>query len=155
MPKEIYIDENGNERILSSSPSALSGLLDTDITLPTQSGQVLAYDSNGKVVNTNIFASGSFTAGTNVTILNGFYNKTGDMVFWSCCFSVSANVNTGSKILSGLPHKNEQDNLPCFMREIAASDTSMSCRIYRGDLYPNVTLTSGKTYHAMGVYTID
>ena len=52
MPKEIYIDENGNERILSSSPSALSGLLDTDITTPTQPNQVLAYDSNGKVVNT-------------------------------------------------------------------------------------------------------
>ena len=52
MPKEIYIDENGNERILSSSPSALSGLLDTDITTPS-ANQVLAYDSNGKVVNTS------------------------------------------------------------------------------------------------------
>ena len=50
MPKEIYIDENGTERILSSSPSALSGLLDTDITTPS-AGQVLAYDGNGKVVN--------------------------------------------------------------------------------------------------------
>ena len=45
MPKEIYIDENGNERILSSSPSALSGLLDTDITTPS-ANQVLAYDGN-------------------------------------------------------------------------------------------------------------
>lgn len=65
MPKEIYIDENGNERILSSSPSALSGLLDTDITLPTQSGQVLAYDGNGKVVNKTLIkttkASGTTT----------------------------------------------------------------------------------------------
>ena len=53
MPKEIYIDENGNERILSSSPSALSGLLDTDITTPS-ANQVLAYDSNGKVVNKDV-----------------------------------------------------------------------------------------------------
>ena len=45
MPKEIYIDENGNERILSSSPSALSGLLDTDITTPS-ANQVLAYDGS-------------------------------------------------------------------------------------------------------------
>ena len=43
MPKSIYYDENGNEQILSSSPSALSGLLDTDITTPT-ANQVLAYD---------------------------------------------------------------------------------------------------------------
>ena len=50
MPKEIYIDENGTEQILSSSPSALSGLLDTNITTPT-ANQVLAYDNNGKVVN--------------------------------------------------------------------------------------------------------
>lgn len=50
MAKSIYIDENGNEQILSSSPSALSGLLDTDITTPT-ANQVLAYDNNGKVVN--------------------------------------------------------------------------------------------------------
>lgn len=116
------------------------------------SGVSVADAINGKQ---DAFTSGSFTANANVTILNGFYNKTGDMVFWSCCFSVSANFNTGTKILSGLPHKNEQDNLPCFLREISASDTSASCRIYRGDLYPNVTLTSGKTYHAMGVYTID
>ena len=45
MPKEIYIDENGNERILSSSPSALSGLLDTDITTPS-ANQVLSYDGS-------------------------------------------------------------------------------------------------------------
>ena len=45
MPKEMYIDENGNERILSSSPSALSGLLDTDITTPS-ANQVLAYDGS-------------------------------------------------------------------------------------------------------------
>ena len=50
MPKEIYIDENGNERILSSSPSALSGLIDTDISSATQ-GEVLAVDSNGKWAN--------------------------------------------------------------------------------------------------------
>ena len=64
MPKEIYIDENGNERILSSSPSALSGLLDTDITTPS-ANQVLAYDSNGKVVNKTLIkttkASGTTT----------------------------------------------------------------------------------------------
>ena len=45
MPKSIYIDENGNEQILSSSPSALSGLQDTDIQSAT-SGQVLAYDGS-------------------------------------------------------------------------------------------------------------
>lgn len=50
MPKEIYIDENGNEQILSSSPSALSGLLDTAISSATQ-GEVLAVDSNGKWAN--------------------------------------------------------------------------------------------------------
>ena len=50
MPKSIYYDENGNEQILSSSPSALSGLQDTNITTPS-AGQVLAYDNNGKVVN--------------------------------------------------------------------------------------------------------
>ena len=101
------------------------------------------------------FTSGSLTSGTNVTILNGFYNKTGNMIFWSCCFSVSGNINTGAVIFSGLPHGNEQDNLPCFMREITASDTSLSCRIYRGGVYPNVQLTSGKTYHAFGIYTIE
>lgn len=48
MAKSIYIDENGNEQILSSSPSALSGLLDTDITTPT-ANQVLAYDGDNWV----------------------------------------------------------------------------------------------------------
>lgn len=67
MPKSIYYDENGNEQILSSSPSALSGLLDTDITTPT-ANQVLAYDNNGKVVNSDLLddkqewiANGSYT----------------------------------------------------------------------------------------------
>ena len=64
MPKEIYIDGNGNERILSSSPSALSGLLDTDITTPTQPNQVLAYDSNGKVVNTKFAIVSDTVSGT-------------------------------------------------------------------------------------------
>ena len=40
MPKSIYIDENGNEQVLSSSPSALSGLLDVNVSGATQ-GQVL------------------------------------------------------------------------------------------------------------------
>ena len=48
MSKGIYIDENGNEQILSSSPSALSGLLDTDITTP-QPNQVLTYDGDNWV----------------------------------------------------------------------------------------------------------
>ena len=52
MGKSIYIDENGNEQILSSSPSALSGLLDTDITTPT-ANQVLAYDGDNWV-NTDV-----------------------------------------------------------------------------------------------------
>ena len=74
MPKEIYIDENGNERILSSSPSALSGLLDTDITLPTQSGQVLAYDSNGKVVNKTLKTS-EITNDSNFQTLSDINNR--------------------------------------------------------------------------------
>ena len=40
MPKSIYYDENGNEQVLSSSPSALSGLLDVSVSGATQ-GQVL------------------------------------------------------------------------------------------------------------------
>lgn len=75
MPKEIYIDENGNERILSSSPSALSGLLDTDITTPS-ANQVLAYDSNGKVVNTTIYKSGQITIGEYVA--GGYVSGSGN-----------------------------------------------------------------------------
>ena len=83
MPKEIYIDENGNERILSSSPSALSGLLDTDITNP-QANQVLAYDGSkwGNVDSGNaenvvlrqtqvaLPSTVSLTANTITTLLN-------------------------------------------------------------------------------------
>lgn len=72
MPKSIYYDENGNEQILSSSPSALSGLLDTDITTP-QANQVLAYDGDNwvnsdcvKLFNiTKHYASGSSTDALN------------------------------------------------------------------------------------------
>lgn len=44
MPKEIYIDENGNENVLSSSPSELSNLIDVDINNLT-SGQLLIFDN--------------------------------------------------------------------------------------------------------------
>ena len=163
MAKEIYIDGNGNEQLViyidgNGNEQLVSGTINNAELLPIESGSATntkSYIDSGLSGKADSFTSGSFTANANVSILNGFYNKTGDMVFWSCCFSVSANLNTGTKILSGLPHKNEQDNLPCFLREISASDTSASCRIYRGDLYPNVALTSGKTYHAMGIYTID
>ena len=80
MPKSIYIDENGNEQILSSSPSALSGLLDTDITTP-QANQVLAYDNNGKVVNKDV----------NTTYLNGLLKVTKE----STSYTVGANTGIG------------------------------------------------------------
>ena len=89
MPKEIYIDENGNERILSSSPSALSGLLDTDITTPS-ANQVLSYDGS-KWGNVTAFDSGSNA--------NGSYMKfpDGTLICWknltvSGTFSAWGNV---------------------------------------------------------------
>ena len=66
MPKEIYIDENGNENILSSSPSGLSGLIDTDISSATQ-GEVLAVDSNGKWANTAPKTFHSVVAGSAIS----------------------------------------------------------------------------------------
>ena len=159
-PTTIEMTQAEYNAIVDFTPYANTHIVITDAPNLNPTADDIEYSSGVTVKQAidskqDAFTSGSFTASANVTILNGFYNKTGDMVFWSCCFSVSANFNTGTKILSGLPHKNEQDNLPCFLREISASDTSASCRIYRGDLYPNVALTSGKTYHAMGVYTID
>ena len=46
-----YDDLTNKPTIPVNSDFALSGLSDTDITTPTQPNQVLAYDSNGKVVN--------------------------------------------------------------------------------------------------------
>ena len=65
MPKEIYIDENGNEQILSSSPSALSGLQDTNISANPSANQVLAYDGSkwgNKTFIKTAKASGTTTA---------------------------------------------------------------------------------------------
>lgn len=64
-----YSDLSGTPTIPVNSDFALSGLSDTDITTP-QANQVLAYDNNGKVVNsdcvklfniTKHYASGSST----------------------------------------------------------------------------------------------
>ena len=87
MPKEIYIDENGNEIELGSAPSALSGLLDTDISSATQ-GEVLAVDSNGKWANTTLQASDFIktdTTGSITTDGTGFYSitRTGNYVVLS------------------------------------------------------------------------
>ena len=49
-----YDDLTNKPAIPVNSDFALSGLSDTDITTPTQPNQVLAYDSNGKVVNTTL-----------------------------------------------------------------------------------------------------
>ena len=99
MPKEIYIDENGNERILSSSPSALSGLLDTDITTPS-ANQVLAYDSNGKVVNQPIVSETFTSANANVSI--GSRNqivKQGNWVYISLVITTSGSISSGSNLV--------------------------------------------------------
>lgn len=97
MPKEIYIDENGNEQILSSSPSALSGLQDTNITTPS-ANQVLAYDSNGKVVNIDLIdefstitenqtgvtlANSTFVTIASKSLTKGYYVITGTVQFSS------------------------------------------------------------------------
>lgn len=52
MSKTIYIDENGTEQVLSSSPSALNSLSDVTITNPSNN-QVLVYD-NGTWKNKTI-----------------------------------------------------------------------------------------------------
>lgn len=85
MPKSIYYDENGNEQILSSSPSALSGLLDTDITTPT-ANQVLAYDGDNWV-NSDATAV-TFTAESGYSISS----------ISACCLNklVVGNVNISS-----------------------------------------------------------
>ena len=70
MPKSIYYDENGNEQILSSSPSALSGLLDADITTP-QANQVLAYDGDNWV-NSDLYST--------TTVGNIVFRKYGNVV---------------------------------------------------------------------------
>ena len=100
MPKEIYIDENGNERILSSSPSALSGLLDTDITTPS-ANQVLAYNGS-KWGNVNLTSTPTITPNSayNVSVEKNSSGKIGEMVFIACRFNINVPNGGWSKIAS-------------------------------------------------------
>ena len=99
MAKSIYIDENGNEQILSSSPSALSGLLDTDITTP-QPNQVLAYDGDNWV-NSNALhiATFSFSKSINATTEATFYVTRSDF-----------NLPTNAKVKDGYIKQNSSVN---------------------------------------------
>lgn len=90
MPKEIYIDENGNENILSSSPSALSGLQDTSITTPS-ANQVLAYDGS-KWVNSDIYKKGQITIGE--YIAGGYVSGSGN--YAEICFPIMTKATSGT-----------------------------------------------------------
>ena len=163
MPKEIYIDENGNEQILSSSPSALSGLLDTDITNPS-AGQVLAYDSNGKVVNTdisnvpisynNLTNKPDFTqktvTGVGCNVLNGGYVEFGDFIYLSVCVKMTAN-HSGDKFLSGLPSSLHDGQCVFGMKTADTNNALVSARVYQGGLYVNTNMGNGIEYTFNGV----
>ena len=97
MPKEIYIDENGNEQVLSSSPSGLSGLIDTAISSATQ-GEVLAVDSNGKWANVGLTSVLTITPSTGVTIGKNSSGRVGNMVFLALRLNVSVNATEWTTI---------------------------------------------------------
>lgn len=102
MPKSIYYDENGNEQILSSSPSALSGLQDTDITTPS-AGQVLAYDGS-KWANKGVESVTIQSDTTKATVVTVNCWKIGRIVYLRVA-SITPNTNYsgGERVAYNLP----------------------------------------------------
>ena len=95
-----YDDLTNKPTIPVNSDFALSGLSDTDITTPTQSGQVLTYDSNGKVVNQPIVSETFTSANANVSI--GSRNqiiKQGHWVYISLVITTSAAISSSSNLV--------------------------------------------------------
>ena len=93
-----YDDLTNKPTIPVNSDFALSGLSDTDITTPTQSGQVLAYDSNGKVVNSG--EGGTATAQTNVSIgSKNLCYKQGYFAYICLVLSITGNISAGDNLV--------------------------------------------------------
>ena len=94
-----YDDLTNTPTIPVNSDFALSGLSDTDITTPTQPNQVLAYDSNGKVVNKTLgelngvtYFSGEINFHNYIT--TGYVTGSGNYVDIS--FPIYTNATSGS-----------------------------------------------------------
>ena len=146
-----YDDLTNKPTIPVNSDFALSGLSDTDITTPTQPNQVLAYDSNGKVVNiTPDYAKNPTSissANANVTVNQGGYIKCGKVVFVTAKITISANLNISTKILTGLP----TDSTDGTGILISGMSGTFSARMSNGEFYLNQNLSSGE-YWVNGCY---
>ena len=93
-----YDDLTNTPTIPVNSDFALSGLSDTDITTPTSAGQVLAYDSNGKVVNSG--EGGTATAQTNVSIgSKNLCYKQGYFAYICLVLSITGNISAGDNLV--------------------------------------------------------
>ena len=157
MPKEIYIDENGNERILSSSPSALSGLLDTDITTPS-ANQVLAYDGSkwGNVTPSynDLSNKPDFTlhtlTGVGCTIQKGGYVQFGDCVYLTISVKMTTN-HGGDQFLSGLPNTLRNGQCVFGMKDNDTDGVLVSARLSNGNLYVNGNMGNNVTYNFNGI----
>lgn len=93
MAKQIYIDENGNENLVS-------GTINTADMLPIQSGSATNtkdyIDSNCVTITTGVF-----TASSNVNVLRSTLIKIGKLKILSVIFSRTGDTNTLGTVSSG------------------------------------------------------
>ena len=132
MPKSIYYDENGNEQVLSSSPSALSGLTDVNVSGATQ-GQVLTKGASSWVATTlNIPTLTETTTGflpeTGTTVVGFKASKLGGMIIISATLQPTFSA-VGNKDIGTLPEGYRPSSTVRFVAGNTSKDTQINATI--------------------------
>ena len=166
MAKQIYIDENGNENLVSGTinnaellpisssdatntkdyiDTALSGKADTSTTYTkTEVDNLLLGKADKSLTN------GTMTATSNVTVARYILKKFGNVTFITCAIYVSVNHNAGAKLAS-------LSITPTKMVDLVAvakpNQTACAWNVDTdGYLYTNDSMVTGQTYYVNGWY---
>ena len=147
MAKEIYIDENGNENLVSGTIN-YGSLLPMSPSDPDFVADRITALEIGKVDKTSFTSITSISsANANVTVNQGGYIKCGKVVIVTAKITLSSNLNISTKILTGLP-TDMTDGTGVL---ISGMSGTFSARMSSGEFYLNQNLSSGE-YWVNGCY---
>ena len=143
MSKQIYIDSNGNEVLVS-------GTIINDNNLPHYTGTPTAGTTAYEIkdLQDSIGTLNTVTINNTYATGNLYYKKLGNMVIVFGLITLTANVATGNLIFSGLPSNNNGANN--VIKAINNDGTSADWVIYCGNTSSNYlsasSQPSGKSY---------